>query len=169
MAINRSWNADYLHEQHKAIKWLAEQGITLEEIREMRWGQIDESEKTLSVSKRVVALQYDRKTGLVKRDEYDKNIKILLKGTKCEDFFLKSRIYCAWMFTRELPTSWRKDRSKNSLYSLSVIRGICGKVATPVSTINALTKIESFANIEVSKVNITKMKTKELGGVVVEI
>lgn len=165
MAIIKSWNADYLHEQHQAIEWLAKQGITPEEIREMKWGQVDESEKTLSVNKRVIALQYDRKTGLVKRDEYDKYIKIPLKDTKCEQFFLKSRIYCTWMFTREQPTSWRRDQSKNFLYSLSVIRGICGKVATPVSTINTLTNIESFANIEVSKVNITKMKTKELGGV----
>lgn len=164
MSIDRSWSDEYLREQHKAIRWLYEQGITPEEIRELRWGRVDELDKTFSVNTEVIILNFDRKTGLCRRDSYNKEFKVPLRDTECEQFFLKSKIYCAWMFTREKPTTWRREGSKKSLYSLSVIRDICGKLGTPISTINALTNEDIFANIEVSKANVTKMKTKELEG-----
>lgn len=158
---NRSWNKDYLQKQEEAIRWLAGQGISPVEIREMRWGSVDDGDKTLSVNTMVTVLQYDRDTGMVRRDEYEKKMKIPLLGTKCEWFFLRSKIPCAWMFTRERPKTWRKEGSKESIYSLSDVEKICGKLLSTPGT-SKLTDSNIFDSIEVSNLNITKMKTKEL-------
>lgn len=158
---DRSWSAEYLQKQHEAIIWLLKQGIGINEIREMRWGRVDDSDKTLSVDREITFICYDRDNDLMKKEEYTKTFKIQLRGTECEWFFLKSKIPCPWMFTREKPKTWRKEGSKESLYSLSDIERICGKLLANRDT-SALTDLDIFDNIELSKLNITKMKTKEL-------
>ena len=73
------------------------------------------------------------------------------------------------MFTRERPRTWRREGSKESIYSLAEVEEICSE-CSPVypgkkaesDSISLLTNFDEFANIEVSKLNITKSKTKEL-------
>ena len=161
MAVDRSWRPEYLHKQHEAMRWLVSQGFSLEEIRELRWGRVDEGERTLSVIRGVVSVQYDLATGVMRRDEHEREFKIPLKETECEWFFLRSKICCPWMFTREEPKTWRREGSAAALYSLSDIQKICGKTL-PESTISELTSSSVFGNIEVSNLNITRMETKEL-------
>ena len=169
MAIDRSWSPAYLQKQKEAIRWLFKQGLTPEEIREMRWGFVDDGDKLLRLRTKVTSVKVDLVSFDTTTAEYEHEFKIDLRHTQCEWFFLKSKISCAWMFTRERPKTWRKEGSKESLYSLSDIQDICRRIY-PVDpckrfnldSINLLTNSDNFANIEVSKLNITKPKTKEL-------
>lgn len=169
MAIDRSWSPAYLQKQKEAIRWLFKQGLTPEEIREMRWGAVDDADKLLRIRAKITSIIADLNSFESTRTEYEHEFQIQLRHSECEWFFLKSKISCAWMFTRERPKTWRREGSKESLYSLSDIRGICRKNHsvdpckrfTP-NSINLLTNTDNFANIEVSNLNITKPKTKEL-------
>ena len=169
MAVDRSWSPAYLQKQKEAIWWLCERGLAPEEIREMRWGSVDDGDKVLLIRRMVTFEKVDLKTWQIERSEYEKTFKIPLRHTECEWFFLKSKIPCPWMFTRERPKTWRREGSKESLYSLAEVEKICSE-CSPVypckkvesDSINLLTNFDKFANIEVSKLNITKMKTKEL-------
>lgn len=165
MAVDRSWDPSYLQEQYKAMAWLAKQGMTPVEMSNLTWGAVDEADKVIKINKKVVFLQADLDNdGIVRRDEYEKTFKVPLKGTECEKFFLKSTIWCGWMFTREKPRSWRKEKSVASLFTPveieKIIQENSGKLDN--TAINALTSEQFFDTIEVSKLNITKMKTKEL-------
>lgn len=169
MAIDRSWSPAYLQKQKEAMWWLLELGLTPEEIRWLHWGCVDDANKVFIFRTKVTFLRADLVTGEIRREEYDKELKISLKETKCEWFFLKSKIPCPWMFTRERPKTWRREGSKESLYSLAEVEKICSE-CSPVypckkvesGSINLLTNFDKFANIEVSKLNITKSKTEEL-------
>lgn len=169
MAVDRSWSPAYLQKQKEAIGWLLELGLTPEEIRVLRWGCVDDADKVFIFRTEVTYIKADLGTGEVQREECHRELKISLKGTMCEWFFLKSKIYCAWMFTRERPRTWRREGSKESLYSLAEMQEICDSFysvgpckAIESDSINLLTNLDEFANIEVSKLNITKSKTKEL-------
>ena len=169
MAIDRSWSPAYLQKQKEAMWWLCEQGLTPEEIREMRWGSVDDGDKVLLIRRMVTFEKVGLKTWQIERSEYEKIFKIPLRHTECEWFFLKSKIPCPWMFTRERPKTWRREGSKESLYSLAAVEKICSETPSidpckclESDSINLLTKMDKFANIEVSKLNITKSKTKEL-------
>ena len=170
MAIDRSWSPAYLQKQKEAIRWLFKQGLTPEEIREMRWGAVDDADKLLRIRAKITFIIADLDSFDLTRTEYEHEFRIQLRHSECEWFFLKSKISCAWMFTRERPKTWRREGSKESLYSLSDIRAICrtNHSVDPCKTfnldsINLLTNPDNFASIEVSKLNITKSKTKELG------
>lgn len=125
MAVDRSWSPAYLQKQKEAIGWLLELGLTPEEIRVLRWGCVDDLDKVFIFRTEVTYLKADLGIGEIKREEYPRELKISLRGTRCEEFFLKSKIPCPWMFTRERPKTWRKEGSKESLYSLSEIKAIC--------------------------------------------
>lgn len=158
--VDRSYDKKYLKEQHEVMRYLASLGVPHSEIREYTWGHVDEGDKVLKVSLPITEVTFNRKTGDVETNETMKEFKIELRGHEFEDFLLRSRINCPWMFTRERPKTWRKEGSKESLYSLSVIREICGKVgATTDKAESILTKLLKFANIEISKLNITNLKT----------
>jgi len=169
MAIDRSWSPAYLQKQKEAMWWLLELGLTPEEIRVLRWGCVDDANKVFIFSTEVTYLKADLGTGEIQREECQRELKISLRGTRCEWFFLRSKIPCPWMFTRERPKTWRKEGSKESLYSLAEVEEICSE-CSPVypckkvesGSINLLTNFDKFANIEVSKLNITKSKTEEL-------
>lgn len=169
MAVDRSWSPAYLQKQKEAIGWLLELGLTPEEIRELPWGAVDDADKVFIFRTKVTFLKSDLSTGEICRDEYDKELRIPLRGTKCEWFFLRSKIPCPWMFTREKPKTWRREGSEESLYSLAEIWEICENLypnhpckKLESGSINILTNLDEFASIEVSKLNITKSKTKEL-------
>lgn len=161
MGIKREWSPEYLQKQHEAIRWLAEQGVSSEEIRLMTWGRVDDTTRELMIKKKVVFFQYDRENNAVKRDEYEREFRVQLRGTKCEWYFLKSKYPCMWMFVKFVPTSWRKEKTLDSLYTLEEIEAICGKGLVN-RDMSVLTNNGFFANIETSRLNITKMKTKEL-------
>ena len=169
MAIDRSWSPAYLQKQKEAMWWLLELGLTPEEIREMKWGSVDDGDKVFLMRRMVTFEKIDLNTWQIECTEYEKAFKIPLRGTKCEWYFLKSKIPCPWMFTRERPKTWRREGSKESLYSLAEVEKICSE-CSPVypckkvesGSINLLTNFDKFANIEVSKLNITKSKTEEL-------
>lgn len=130
---------------------------------------MDDLNKAFIFRTQVTYLKADLGTGEIQREECHKELKISLRGTKCEWFFLKSKIPCPWMFTRERPRTWRREGSKESLYSLAEMQEICDSFYSvgpcknlESDSINLLTNPDNFANIEVSKLNITKSKTKEL-------
>lgn len=169
MAIDRSWSPAYLQKQKEAMWWLLELGLTPEEIREMKWGAVDDGDKAFLIRRMVTFEKIDLNTWQIERTEYQKAFKIPLRGTECEWYFLKSKIPCPWMFTRERPKTWRKEGSKESLYSLAAVEKICSETPSidpckclESDSISLLTKFDEFANIEVSKLNITKSKTEEL-------
>lgn len=157
--VDRSFNKKYLEEQHRAIRWLAEQGLTHEEIRVFNWGNVMEDERALRIFHKVCSIRYDRETGMIAREENEREIRVALVGTECEHFFLKSRIWCHWAFLREKPKTWRRKGSAGSLYSLSDIQRICAEL-TPQLSGNILTLAEMFGTMKVSKLNITKSKSQ---------
>lgn len=166
--VDRSYNEKYLAKQQMAIKWLAAQGMSYEEIRTATWGMVDDGDKTIAIPTRICSIRYDCETDLVFRQEHTKRVKIRLTGTENEQFFLKSKIPCTWMFTRERPRTWRKEGSKESLYSLPEIQRIIeGDEAARLNNGaqqldgSMLTKLLKFATIEVSKLNITKSEPTE--------
>lgn len=176
MAIDRSWSPAYLQKQKEAIRWLFKQGLTPEQIREMRWGAVDEADKLLRIRAKITSISADLDSFDLTRTEYEREFQIQLRNSECEWFFLKSKIPCAWMFTRERPKTWRREGSKESLYSLPQIKAICRSFYSvdpckrfTSNSINLLTNTDNFANIEISKLNITKSKTKELGKKAMEV
>lgn len=142
------------------------QGLSCEDIREASWGMVDESERTVAIPTDVASYQYDPKTGFLRRRDCTGRIKIKVAGTENEWFFLKSRIGCTWMFTREKPKTWRKEGSRVSLYSLPEVEKIVNDGDHPPESNGSLgengddvlTKPLKFDNIEISKMNITKLE-----------
>ena len=64
MPINRAWGNDYLQKEYKAMRWLADKGFSLEEIRTMTWGRVDESARTIRLVDKVTTIQLDLETGV---------------------------------------------------------------------------------------------------------
>lgn len=159
---DREWPHSYLQQQFSAMRWLAEQGFTPVEIREFRWGMVDEGDRTITVRPMIRHIHYDRDHQSIITDTIDREpIKIPIKGTGHEWFFLRSNYKCPWMFTAHEPKTWRKQGSKEALFPLSDVEKICAKVEQ-INNSSLLTELDKFARIDISKLNITKMKTEEL-------
>lgn len=158
----REYSLHYLNQQFSAMRWLAKQGMTPEEIREARWGMVDEADKTITIKTYLFRAQYDRETGVVARDGANqiREVKIPLSGTDHEWFFLKSKFMCPWMFTAHQPKTWRREGSREALFPTSVIQRVCEDLAIS-NDMSVLTNIEKCATIRVSKLNITKTKSIE--------
>lgn len=158
--VNRAFDNKYLTQQYQAIRWLYEQGFTLEEIREFSMRNVDESERVVMAFRDVDSIVYDmRNCEIVDRSTSKKSIKVPINGSGLEYFFLKMRFKSSYLFTREEPKSWRREIAEESLYSLSEIRKICSS-ARPLKTTTTLTNVMKFANIEIAKLNITKAKSE---------
>ena len=125
--IDRSLPSAYLKEQHEAIRWLANHGMTPEAIREAHWGIADMTTKTVRIAYKGKGISYNWQTGEVIPEpilyQYES-----VKGAAVEHFFMRSQIYCHWVFIKEKPRSWRKDSSVDSLYSVAEIERIIGKM-----------------------------------------
>lgn len=157
----REWPRYYLQQQFSAMRWLALQGLTPEEIREARWAMVDESDRAITLNLKVFFIHYDRDIGAIITNTKEKNpIKIPVKGTDQEWFFLRSKYKCPWMFTAHEPKTWRKQGSKEALFPLSEVEQICSGIRQ-INNSSILTKLEKFDRIDISKLNVTKMKTKE--------
>ena len=161
MAKNREYSLHYLNQQYSAMRWLAKQGLTPEEIREMTWGKVDEVTKTIKLVKKVVFIKYDPIIQSGVFDEEERELHIPIRGTGHEWFFLESKFKCPWMFTQFSPVSWRKKESRVALFPLEVVEKCCRDLL-PTDRISTLTDMDFFGNIEISKLNVTKMKTAEL-------
>ena len=159
--MGKDYDPSYLNKQFAAMRWLAGQGLTPEEIREMRWGAVDETTKKIKLRQTFFFIRYDLKTKSMIKDEYDREIYIDIKGSGNEWFFLESKYRCPWMFTAYPPKTWRKEGSKKALFPLNVIERNIKDLSTKDST-RVLTFSDLFANIEVSKLNITNSKPKGL-------
>ena len=158
--IPEEWDLHYLNQQYSAMRWLAKQGLTPEEIRVLRWGAIDETDHTITLKKKFFFSRLDLKTGISSTIEDEHELKIKLTGTGHEWFFLKSKVPCPWVFTAHPPKTWRREGSKEALFPLEVVEKACRDLAL-TDTTSVLTKMNLFDNIEISKLNITKMKTTE--------
>ena len=156
----REYTESYLFEQVSAMRWLKEQGLTCEQIRDMRWGMVDESARCIYFPTSITSLKIDLETGETVKNNEIKNVTIHIKGSGHEWFFLKSKFICPWMFTRQVPRSWRKGKSREDCYSLEDVEKFTDKTFTPVipplfEEIDELTKALKTDNIRVSIVNIT--------------
>ena len=152
---------EYVEAHKQAMRYLASYGLSADEIREARWGMVDEADKVISIPTSVTHIKYNRETGLTFTEITEgKTIKIPIKDTGLEWFFLKSRIMCPWMFTRVVPKTLRKEGSKECLYSLSVIEEILSDLCITSINNSVLTNLPDFDTIELSKLNFTKLKTE---------
>lgn len=158
---NWEWSHYYLQQQFSAMRWLAEQGLSPVEIREARWGMVDETDRTITLKLGVFHIHYDRGVGAIITNMTEKSpIKVPIKGSGHEWFFLKSKYKCPYIFTAHQPKTWRKQGSREALFPLSVVEKCCLGVQQ-INNASILTKLDKFDNIGVSKLNITKMKTEE--------
>lgn len=160
MKIHTEWSTSYLNQQISAMRWLKQQGLTSEEIRLFRWGLVDETDKTITIRKKLFSVQYDVKTGIVNRIENEKQVKVEIDRGQ-EQFFLKSKYICPWMFTKTPPKTWRKEGSKESLFPLMDVENFTRDIPLKNST-NILTFMGMFDTIDISKLNVTKLKPTEL-------
>lgn len=148
------------------MRWLKEQGLSDEQIRDMRWGMVDETERCIHFPTSVTSYKMDLNTGKIECDVSEKTIDIPIKNSGHEWFFLKSKYKCPWMFTREKPKTWRKEGSREACYLQRDVKRFTKTAYSPVShllwkKIEALTKMLVSDKIEVSIANITKTETKE--------
>lgn len=159
--VDRSYSQNYLEKQHSAMRFLASLGVPLEELRTYHWGMVDEGDKKLTVEAPVRFVKFDQETGKMDVQDYQKKFEISLRGHDQQEFFIKSQIFCHWMFTRERPRTWRTEGSTISLYSLPEVEKVCKGVEMEFETFgNLLTKALKFANIRVSKLNFHSLGTK---------
>ena len=159
--IDQEWSHRYLNQQFSAMRWLSKQGLTPEEIRVATWGLVDETDRTITVWPKIHHIHYDRSTGAIVSNTIDQNpIKLPIKGTGHEWFFLKSRYKCPWMFTAHEPKTWRKQGSEEALFPLSAVEKACRGIEQ-INNSSILTKLDKFARIDISKVNVTNTKTEE--------
>lgn len=155
------YSINYLNQQIYAMRWLAQQGLTPEEIRTFRWGAVDETSKTITIRTKLAFIRYDRESGMVSRMEDFKEVRMSIpEDRELRHFFLKSKYICPWMFTATPPKTWRREGSKSSLFPVASVENFCKDYA-PLKASSILTKLDKFATIEVSKLNITKLKTQE--------
>lgn len=155
------YSINYLNKQIYAMRWLAQQGLTPEEIRTFRWGAVDETSKTITVRKKLFFIRYNRENGIISRIEDTKEVRIPIpEDRELRYFFLKSKYICPWMFTAEPPKTWRREGSKSSLFPLDSIKNYC-KDRLSLETSSVLTNLDKFDTMNLSKLNITKLKTQE--------
>lgn len=157
---NYEYGIRYLNQQFSAMRWLAKQGMTPEEIREARWGMVDEAEKTISITSTIFNIRYDQKLNVTSRIEHQTEVKIPIKETGHEWFFLKSKFKCPWMFTAHVPKTWRKEGSREALFPLEAVQRACRGVSTSIDT-NLLTKLDGRASIEVTNTNVKNMESEK--------
>lgn len=158
----REYSLHYLNQQFSAMRWLAKQGLTSEEIREARWGMVDDAEKVITIKTYISSALFNLESGtLIRKPATERReLKIPIKGTEHEWFFLESKFMCPWMFTAHQPKTWRREGSREALFPLEVVEKMCRDLPTS-NAMSVLTKIEKCATIRVSKLNITKTKSIE--------
>ena len=157
----REHTLHYLNQEFAAMRWLAKQGLTPEEIREFRWGNVDETTRTISVKQSVFHYRYDLTSQRLYKMESKREIKIPCANSEQEWFFLKSKTPSHfWMFTSYKPKGWRKEEGRKALFPLEVVEKCCRDVQIEAKM--SLNFLNDYGNIEVSKLNIQKSKTVEL-------
>ena len=119
---SREHSLHYLNQEYSAMRWLAKQGLTPEEIREYRWGYVDETTREITVPSKVLHWRYDRSSNRLYRQESERNIKIPIRGSGHEWFFLESKTPSHfWVFTAYMPKGWHKEVAREALFPLEVV------------------------------------------------
>lgn len=157
----REHSLHYLNQEFSAMRWLAKQGLTPEEIREFRWGRIDETTREITIVAKVIHCRFDRASHQLYKQESNREIKIPIKGSGHEWFFLESKTPSHfWVFTAHKPKGWRKEKAREALFPLEVVEKVCRDVQIEAKI--PLKLFDDYGNIEISKLNIQKSKTVEL-------
>ena len=150
------------NKQIEAMRWLAKNGLSAEEIRTLRWGCVDESAKQITIKRDFLSVRYDLETQVIyKKVREGRETKLSFAGQSVEWFFAKSQTPSMfWVFVREYPRNWRKNKHLNSLYSPQEIQGwIKDLPGLENKSTNVLTLPAEFGKMKVVKMNITKLKT----------
>ena len=163
---SKEYTESYLLEQREAMIWLREQGVSCEQIRDMRWGMVDESGRCLRFPTSVTSLLYDKDTQEISQIVEEKPVMIDIRDSGHEWFFLKSKYKCPWMFTREVPHTWKREESREYCYSLEAVENLTKTANSPVifpilEVIDELTNNHEFGSMKVAIADITNQKTKE--------
>lgn len=158
--VDRSFSKEYLQRQHNAMRWLFAQGFEFREIQKFSLRNIDEDTREVVVFRKEFQARYFSGLGRVVLDNWDREVRAKVKGSGYEYWFFNQKFQSCYFFTREKPKSWRREIACNSLYSLVQIREICTS-ELPISK-NVLTIRPEFGTMKITKLNITKLKAKEL-------
>ena len=110
--VDRNLPLDYLEDQQMVMRWLYGQGMSVEDIRFMRWGMVDMVTRQVTIVRRI---------GPVKVKKL-----VRIRGLDVENFFMKSKIWAAYMFVKERPRGWSREKAYNSLYDVTEIEKIIG-------------------------------------------
>lgn len=153
------------NQQIFAMRWLASQGLTAEEIRVLRWGSVDLIRKTIRIKKPVTSYIYNEEQGIVCRKIEEKHIYLSPAGSGTEWFFFKSKTPSLfWVFLKYLPKRgvWRREHQLNLLFSVEEVEDFIRDVPKLPGKINTnlLTCEPKFDTMKVAKSNITNLKTK---------
>lgn len=140
------------NQQILAMRWLASQGLTAEEIRAFRWGNVDEFNRSITLTKPVVSCIHDREQGIICTRIDKKSVRFSPVGSGTEWFFFKSPTPSLfWVFVKYYHKNghWRAEQQLEILYSTEEIEGFIEnheKLSTRLLTLE-----ESFATMKVSK------------------
>lgn len=148
------------NQQIAAMRWLASHGVTPEQIRTFRWGDVDEANRKITLQKAFFRYVYDKETNLVYSKREVRDVALSPVGSGTEWFWFKSKIPSFfWVFLKYYPVAkrWRKEQQLDCLYPVEEIEMFIRDVEKLPSGINTnlLTMDKKFATIEVSKVNFT--------------
>lgn len=166
MPKNREHTESYLLEQMSAMRWLKEQGLSCKDIKDLSWGRVDETDRSIHFPTPVTSYKMDLRTGKIEGATEIKDVSIPIKGSGHEWFFLRSKYKSPWVFTKKIPKTWRKEGSREDCYSLKDVENITKLTSSPVippllEEIELLTKTLVSDRMKVSIANITKAETKE--------
>ena len=140
--VDRGLPPEYLKEMNKAIVWLAEQGMSPEDIRLAGWGIADETTRQVRILKRLGPLKWHKT--------------INVKGLPVEHWFTKGRWYSTWMFLRERPRSMKREVAVNSLYSLAEIEQIIANNSLTSKADRGRIKVANFGDVQ----NLNRLELK---------
>lgn len=157
---HKEWSREYLLQQYSAMRWLAKAGLSPAEIREMRWGMVDEGERTITIKQEIFYIKYDIKCNMMQKKSDYKELKLSVKESGHENFFLRTKYKCPWMFTCHVPHTWKREESREALFPVEEIEHYCRDLELKDGK-SVLTLAQMFDTIETSKVNITKMDNRE--------
>lgn len=155
------------NQQIMAMRWLASQGLTAEEIRTFRWlRNVDQIKRVIVVDRPVWSYIYNEEQGIICKKVETKRVLLSPAGSGTEWFFFKSKTPSLfWVFLKYLPKKgvWRAEHQLDLLFSVDEVENFIktvAKIPEKVST-NLLTSDSKFATMKVAKLNFTNLENLE--------
>lgn len=103
----RGLKPEQIVEFRRVMLWLAEQGLTAEEISQFQWRDVDFYDKhVIQISRPEFGWKLTRK-GIKQRE---KKVIVEYWNAPFREFFDKSKIWCTWVFPAKLPTCFAQRR-----------------------------------------------------------